>query len=137
MKTFPQITHRQLLKLTEGSKHWSEKKVHLIKIAKSCSIVIETNDELQELIEVHCPKEARRLHWESQARLRTDKHDFATVDEPIIGRKYHLAWAVKGAVFILMSIEDEYGYFDNPKYKRKDLLKAKLSDMRHLRQRKL
>lgn len=64
----------------------------------------------------------------------TDKDiiPFDPVLEPVIGRKYHLAWAYKGAKFILRSIEGERGTVWSGITNRK-LLNIKLKDLRHLR----
>lgn len=59
---------------------------------------------------------------------------FAPVIDPLIGMKYHLSWAYSGAVFVLKRIDaDGTCYLDNPRHKRKELLRAKVSDLRHLR----
>lgn len=47
---FCPLTRNQILALTEGKKHWSEKKQHLIKLAKNFGITITTDDELKYLI---------------------------------------------------------------------------------------
>jgi len=57
---FKSLTQNQINQLI-GGKHWSEKKQHLIKLAKNFGIVIETDEQLQYLIEVHCPNEEVRI----------------------------------------------------------------------------
>ncbi len=137
-----QLTKNQAENLT-GGKHWSEKKQHLIKLAKSFGIIINNDQELQYLIEIHVPNEIKRLHQvylnECKTGIRkteltpTDvKGTFKPVKQPIIGMKYHISWAYSGAVFKLVSIEEAICYLDNPKYKRDKLLKCNVSELRHL-----
>lgn len=133
MKEFPSLTEKQIFQLTQGKKPWYEKKEHLIRIAKGFGILCETDDDLYQLVEIHCPKERQRLDKKAQDYYRTDKYGFAKVKDPQIGGKYHLAWAVKQAVFVLVRIEGHIGLFDNPIYKRDGLLRSKLSDIRALR----
>ena len=38
------LTQKQIYQLTEGKKHWSEKKQHLIKLAKNFGITISTDE---------------------------------------------------------------------------------------------
>ena len=140
---FKSLTQNQIYKLI-GGKHWSEKKQHLIKLAKNFGIVIENDEQLKYLIEVHCPNEEARIKKQffidSQTGKRkthltpTDvKGDFLKINKPIIGEKYHISWAFSGAVFRLIKIEDDICYLDNPKYKRKQLLTCKISELRGLR----
>ena len=58
---FRPLTQKQIYQLTEGKKHWSDKKQYLIKLAKNFGIVINSDEELKYLIEVHCPNEDRRI----------------------------------------------------------------------------
>ena len=137
------LTQNQIFKLTTG-KHWSEKKRHLIKLAKNFGIVIETDEQLKYLIEVHCPNEEERIKKQffidSQTGKRkthltpTDvKGDFIKINRPVIGVKYHISWAFSGAVFKLVKIEGDICYLDNPRHKRKQLLTCKISELRGLR----
>jgi hypothetical protein len=141
---FRPLTQNQIFALTDDKKHWSEKKQHLIKLAKNFGILITTDDELQHLIEVHCPNETKRIKKQffidSQTGKRkthltpTDiKGDFTKITNPVIGVKYHISWAFSGAVFKLVKVEGDTCYLDNPKYKRKTLLKCKVSELRGLR----
>jgi len=138
------LTQKQIYQLTEGKKHWSEKKQHLIKLAKNFGITISTDEELKYLIENHCPNEERRIKKQffidSQTGKRkthltpTDiKGDFTKITHPVIGVKYHISWAFSGAVFKLVKVEGDTCYLDNPKYKRDTLLKCKVSELRGLR----
>ena len=58
---FQKKKKKQIYQLTAGKKHWSEKKQHLIKLAKNFGITITTDEELKYLVEVHCPNEERRI----------------------------------------------------------------------------
>lgn len=141
---FSPLTQKQIYQLTEGKKHWSEKKQYLVKLAKNFGITITTDEELKYLIEVHCPNEERRIKKQffidSQTGKRkthltpTDvKGDFTKITHPVIGVKYHISWAFSGAVFKLVKVEGDTCYLDNPKYKRKQLLTCKVSELRGLR----
>lgn len=142
--SFRPLIQKQIYQLTEGKKHWSEKKQHLVKLAKNFGITITTDEELKYLIEVHCPNEERRIKKQffidSQTGKRkthltpTDvKGDFIKIKKPVIGVKYHISWAFSGAVFKLVKAEGDTCYLDNPKYKRETLLKCKVSELRGLR----
>jgi len=139
-----QLTRNQIRSLTDGSKHWTEKKEHLIKTAKSYGLYILSDEDLQILMEEHIPSEEVRLLGEFMDKSKsgalrnsftpTDvKGDFKEVTEPIIGRKYHVSWAYSGAVFVLVKMEGSICYLDNPRHKRKQYLKCKISELRHLR----
>lgn len=141
---FPSLTQKQIFGLTNGSKHWSEKKQHIIKLAKNFGITVSTDDELQYLIEVHCPNEVKRIQKQffidSQTGKRknnltpTDiKGDFTKITHPVIGGKYHISWAFSGAVFKLIKVEGDTCFLDNPKYRRETLLNCKISELRGLR----
>ena len=141
---FRPLTQKQIYQLTEGKKHWSEKKQHLIKLAKNFGITITNDEELKYLIEVHCINEDKRIRKQffidSQTGKRrnhltpTDvKGDFTKIIRPVIGVKYHISWAFSGAVFVLKKIEGDTCYLDNPKYKRTRLLTCKVSELRGLR----
>lgn len=141
---FRPLTQKQIYQLTEGKKHWSEKKQHLIKLAKNFGITISTDEELKYLIETHCTNEERKIKKQffidSQTGKRkthltpTDvKGDFTKITHPVIGVKYHISWAFSGAVFKLVKVEGDICYLDNPKYKRKQLLTCKVSELRGLR----
>lgn len=140
------LTKNQIFTLTNGKKHWSEKKQHLLKLAKNYGIKISTDDELQYLIEVICPRERKRIKREffmdSQSGKRkthltpTDvKGNFEVSTEFIIDKKYHISWAFSGAVFVLKHIKGDICYLDNPKYKRKTLITCKKSELRELRKK--
>lgn len=139
-----QLTQRNIQTLTDGKRHWSEKKKHLIRIAKQIGIIIKSDEELKYLIEVHCVNEDKRLTREFFLKSKTGeimseftptdvKGNFDVVTEPIIGNKYHISWAYSGARFKLIRIENEYCFLDNPRYKRDTLLKCKISELRALR----
>lgn len=142
--SFRPLTQKQIYQLTEGKKHWSEKKQHLIKLAKNFGISISTDEELEYLIEIHCPNEEKRIKKQffidSQTGKRkthltpTDvKGDFTKIKRHVIRVKYHISWAFSGAVFKLVKVEGDTCYLDNPKYKRKQLLTCKVSELRGLR----
>jgi hypothetical protein len=141
---FPKLSRKQINVLTEGKKHWSEKKDHLIKRAKNYGIIIQNDEELRELVEVHCPNEEKRIRREyfkdslSGKRWNnitpTDvKGTFEKVDKPVIGQRYHISWAFSGAIFVLKKIEGDLCYLDNPKYKRDKLLTCKVEQLRKSR----
>lgn len=140
------LTQNQIESLLSGKKHWSEKKQHLTKLAKNFGIIITSDEELQYLIEIHCPNEEKRIKLkfflDSQSgKIKTHltptdiKGDFYKITRPVIGIKYHISWAFSGAVFVLKKIEDGICYLDNPIYKRKELLKCKVEDLRGLRKK--
>jgi len=137
------LTQNQISKLI-GGKHWSEKKQHLIKLAKNFGIVIENDEQLKYLIEVHCPNEELRIKKQffidsQTGKIKTHltptdvKGDFIKINRPVIGVKYHISWAFSGAVFKLVKIEGDICYMDNPRHKRKQLLTCKVSELRGLR----
>ncbi len=141
---FRQLTQNQIYQLKYGKKHWSEKKQHLIKLAKNFGISINNDEELKELVEVHCTNEENRIKKQffidsQTGKIKTHltptdvKGDFIKITQPIIGVKYHISWAFSGAVFKLVKIEGNTCYLDNPKYKRKQLLTCKLDELRGLR----
>jgi hypothetical protein len=141
---FKPLTKNQIFVLTEGKKHWSEKKQHLIKLAKSFGITISSETELQYLIEHHCPNEEKRIKKQffidsQSGKIKTHltptdvKGYFDKITNPIIGANYHISWAFSGAVFKLVKIQGDTCFLDNPKYKRKQLLTCKISELRGLR----
>ncbi len=143
-QVFKPLSQKQIFQLTEGKKHWSEKKHHLIKLAKNFGITITNDDELQYLIEVHCPNEDMRIRKKffddsKSGKIKTRftptdvKGDFIKITTPVIGVKYHISWAFSGAVFKLVKVEGDICYLDNPKHKRKELLTCKISELRGLR----
>lgn len=139
---FPPLTRKQIFELTKGDRYWWEKREHLIRLAGCFGIVIKTDGELKNLIEVHCLNEARRIRKKDIKNGRskktnlipTDKRGgFAKVGKPVVGYKYHISWAFSGAVFKLVKIDGDVCYLDNPKYKREKLLECKVSELRGLR----
>ena len=145
------ITRKQLQSVELqlwGKTKWYDKKPHLIKMFngwKNLGFTI-TEDNLEEFLD-SCKQETKRREIEHFHKSQTgevqskytpaDKSDvpFGAVDSPVIGSKYHLSWAFKGAVFRLKKLDEDniHCYLDNPKYKRKDLHKAKIGDLRALR----
>ena len=139
---------RLYMELVLCKKHWSNKKIHAIKLIKPYQKDI-TEEDLQWYIEKYIPSEVKRHKVEyfnkSQKGLINIKYTptdvankkfntpFSEINRSHIGGKYHLSWAFKAAVFVLKRIEGEYGWVDNPKHKREQLLKIKLSDLRKLR----
>ena len=128
-----------------GKKKWYDKKSHMINIFNGWTNIGTRIDEgnLEEFI-TGVQKEKKRRQQEffkasqegkiqskfTPSDKRTGSYDKVT--EPKIGDKYHVSWAFKAAVFKLKKIEGNYAFLDNPKYKRKELLKVKLEDLRHL-----
>ena len=147
------LTERQLNSFENQiftKRHWSTKKDHLVKVInnmlKSYNIDHQvTHDTLENFITI-IEKERALSDQERYEKFRSGEYQspqvtptknatyaFSTVSEPVIGQKYHLSWAYKGAIFVLVEIDGNTIYLDNPKYRRKKLLKAKLSDLRHTR----
>ena len=138
------LTQNQIRSLQEGKKHWSLKTKHITKLAKNFGITVSTDEEICYLIEIVCPREESRIKKQffidSQTGKRithltpTDvKGNFTKIINPVVGVKYHISWAFSGAVFKLVKVEGDTCYLDNPKHKRKDLLKCKVSELRGLR----
>lgn len=138
------LTQNQIRSLQEVRPHWKLRNKEIINRAKSFGISISTDEEINYLIDVVCPREEARIKKQffidSQTGKRmtyltpTDvKGDFTKIINPVIGVKYHISWAFSGAVFKLVKVEGDTCYLDNPKYKRKDLLKCKVSELRGLR----
>ncbi len=145
----PKLTSRQVDTLEfqiSGKKHWSQKTKHLLGIIKSFYRDI-TEEGLEWFLETYLPAERKRLYVEMRLKASSDQinnkftptavahqlsGNFSNVEVPRIGQKYHLSWAFKGSVFVLVKIDGDFCYLDNPKRKRKDLLKAKVSDLRNL-----
>lgn len=73
-----------------------------------------------------------KKHWSKKTQSDVDG-SFNVPDKPIIGKRYHISWAFKGAQFVLKKIEGEYAYLDNPRNKRTTLFKCKVSELRNLR----
>lgn len=147
------LTKRQLQAIKSEAfltkKKWTDKKEHVLKLIRNFDKSV-TLENLQHYLEVHVPSEEKRIHAEYFQKCQTgviisnitptDVADrtnqvFKKVDRPNIGNKYHLSWAFKGAVFVLKSVDQDgiHCYLDNPKHKRKDLLKAKIADLRHVK----
>jgi hypothetical protein len=130
-----------------SKKHWTEKIEHLVRKFNQYihgSGIRLTSETLPLFIEQYLPAEEKRHQREFMAKSKvglinskftpTDiAGTFDKEEAPKIGKKYHLSWASKGAVFVLKSIDGEYGYVDNPKNKRLNLMKIKLSELRKLR----
>lgn len=75
-----------------------------------------------------------RYHQRQEAeKKKTGKNPdrFKKVEKPEVGMKVHTSWANKGAVFVIIDLEGEFAYLDNPKYKRSQLLKVKITDLHH------
>ena len=135
-----------------GKKHWSEKKEHCIRQfnsrLQSFSSERVNDSNIEWFIETFLPNERKRIDKEIFQKMQsgelqgkftpTDKATdaFDMVDHPEINKKYHVSWGFKGAVFVLKKIDGIYGYVDNPKHKRKNLLRIQLCDLRELRKNK-
>ena len=149
----PKLTKKQVeaieLDLLYGKKHWSEKITHAIGVIKSFYKEIDASN-LKWFLEVYVPSEKKRLHQEFINKSATGElhnkytptdvanslgRNFEIVESPITGNKYHLSWAFKAAVFVLKRIEGQYCYLDNPRNPRKELLRAKVTDLRHVNKR--
>lgn len=137
------LTQKQIYCLREGKKHWSLKINYITKLAKNFGIII-TEEEVGYMIETVCTREEARIKKQffidsQTGKLKTFltptdvKGDFEKVITPVVGFKYHISWAFSGAVFKLVKVENENCYLDNPKHKRKDLLKCRVSELRGLR----
>ena len=143
-----QLTKRQIERINYEclgtKKHWSEKPKHCISIIKSFYKEIDES-KLEWFLEKFVPSEEKRIKVQFFVDSQTGKinthltptdvdGNFDAIETPIIGRKYHLSWAFKAAVFVLVSIDNDkvHGYVDNPKYKRAWPMKIKLSDLRKL-----
>jgi hypothetical protein len=151
---FPKLTKKQIdrieMDLLLGKKHWTQKVKHALGIIKPFYKEI-TEDQLPLFLEDYVPAERERIKKEFMENSRTGKINtkytptdvsntigggyFSTIKNPVIGVKYHLSWAYKGAVFVLKAIEGNYCYLDNPRMPRKELLKAKVEDLRSLRKK--
>lgn len=140
---FKPLTQNQIYSLTSGKKHWSKKIPFLISRIISFGNKI-TEDELQYFMEVYIPSEDKRIKREHFQKSQTGEiiskftptdidGKFIPVDQPVIGKKYHVSWAFKGAVFVLKRVDGDTAYLDNPKHKRDTLLKCKISELRHIK----
>lgn len=145
------LTTKQIANFTLGKKHWSEKKKHIIGLAKDLGIIIKTENELHHLMETHIPSEIERIKREFYTKSMsgeiksnitpTDvKGDFIKVEYPVIGKKYHISWAYSGAYFILREVVGDMCYLDNPKYSRlkqgKKLIACHKSELRGMRSKR-
>jgi len=149
----PKLNKKQIdrieVDLLLSKRHWSTKIPHAISIIKTFYKEI-TPSELEWFLEHYVPAEKKRLHQEFMSKSATGElhnrftptdvsrelgSEFNIVVKPLIGAKYHLSWAYKGAVFVLKSIDGDYCYLDNPKHPRKELLKAKITDLLGLNKR--
>ena len=143
-----QLTKRQVETISYQclgtKKHWSEKKQFCIGLIKSFYKEIN-EDNLGWFLETFVPSEEKRIKvkyfQDSQSGKLNTKFTptdvagtFEVADTPTVGRKYHLSWAFKAAVFVLVEIDKDgvHGYVDNPKYKRAFPMKIKLCDLRKL-----
>lgn len=155
MKTVPPLTKKQAdalhIEFLCGKKHWSQKIIHALKIVKRFYPEIQETD-LQWYLEEYVPSEIKRhkklfMQKSASGELNNNytptdvsnsisNQRFNTPKKLVIGVKYHLSWAYKGAVFVLKRIEGEYCYLDNPKNPRVNLLKAKISELRSIKKTK-
>jgi Asp-tRNA(Asn)/Glu-tRNA(Gln) amidotransferase C subunit len=137
------LTRHQIFVLTSGKKHWSKKKKFLLERILSFGNKI-TEDDLQYFMEDYIPSEEKRIRVDYFRKSQTGEKitkftptdvdgSFSVPDKPIIGKRYHISWAFKGAQFILKKVEGDYAYLDNPRNKRATLLKCKVSELRNLR----
>jgi len=137
------LTQNQILVLTSGKKHWSKKIPFLMSRIISFGNKI-TEEDLPYFMDVYIASEDKRIRREYFNKSQTGEIKtkftptdidgrFIPVDKPEIGKKYHISWAFKGAVFVLKKIEGDVAYLDNPKHKRSELLKCNLSELRHTR----
>lgn len=148
------LTKRQLEKceydLKKG-KGWRNKQQHCLNQIKSWGVVERdlTESELEWFFETFVPLERKRHNREEFKAYQSGERigpktptdiagGYDQVEDPQIGKKYHLSWAFQGAVFVLQQIDLDkvHCYLDNPRHKRKKPLKAKLEDLRHLKNRK-
>lgn len=138
------LTMKQIDTLTLGKKHWSEKPKHILSLFKSWFGFPLDPEKLEWFMEELVPAAKKRLQREyfdkSQKGIIKTKFTptdvnggFSVITRPVIGCKYHISWAFKGAVFKLVKIDGDVAYLDNPKHKRKELLKCKVSELRALR----
>lgn len=139
-----QLTQKQIFALTDGKKHWTEKKKHISQLAKSFGIFLSSDEDMHYLMEVHCQNEEKRIKRQYMEDSKTGKRltvytptdvkgGFNAVKCPIIGKRYHLSWAYSGSLFVLKKIDGEKCYMDNPKYPRQQLLECNLVDLRETR----
>lgn len=137
------LTQNQIYILTTGKKHWSKKVKFLMERIISFGNKI-SEDELQYFMEEYIPSEEKRIKREYFYKSQTGEKNtkftptdvdgtFNKPDKPIIGKRYHISWAFKGAIFVLKKVEGEIAYLDNPKNKRETLLKCKVSELRCVR----
>lgn len=140
------LTRHQCDLLRRSKEDWRNRKLHISNLAKSFGIDADRPEVLEYLMEKHLPAEWHRLAKERREKIRTgvitNKYTptevgetFAPVVNPRIHGRYHISWAYRGAVFVLVKMEGDTCYMDNPKRKRKILLKCKISDLRSLRTR--
>ncbi len=148
------LTKKQLEKceydLKKG-KGWRNKKEHCLRILNQWNLLdrkLEDSD-LEWFFERFVPMERSRINRELHNRYQsgdligsktpTDlpgrSTGFNIVTCPRLGQKYHVSWAYRGALFVLEQLDPDgvHGYLNNPKNKRKKLLKVKLEDLRHLK----
>ncbi|MEM6737414.1 MAG: hypothetical protein AAF620_15240 [Bacteroidota bacterium] len=143
------LTDRQLstldLNFNLGKKPWNEKTNHLLKLIQSFQnvegVCLQNMQQFKEAFEYEIKRRKVEHFRKSQEGTIQSKftpcdkaaQEFDKVRNPKMGEIYHVSWAFKGAKFKLKRIEGNLAYLDNPKYKRKELLKAKLEDLRALR----
>lgn len=137
------LTQNQIYVLTSGKKHWSKKIPFIMSRIISFGNKITEND-LPYFMDVYIPSEEKRIKRDFFNKSQTGEikskftptdidGKFIPVDKPIIGKRYHISWAFKGAVFVLKKIEGDIAYLDNPKNRRTTLLKCNLNELRHIR----
>lgn len=124
------LTQNQINSLTSG-KHWEEKEEHVLKLLRSFGIHIVPYD-LEWFMEKFVPAEQARITKEIMEARRSDKQGYAKVDNPVIGEKYHLAWATNGCVWKLIELlPNGKCIMITPKTKKR--ITANISDLLHLR----
>ena len=147
----PKLTRKQLAliqtELIYSKRNWRDKIPHALKILRNFYRDIDISN-IEWYLEVYVPSEDKRIKKEFMQKSsigelhnkytptdvsNTLGRNFTPVISPIVGEKYHVSWAFKGAVFTLKRIEGEYAYLDNPKHKRKVLLKVLIQDLRNLK----
>lgn len=125
------LSENQISSLTLGKKHWTEKAQHCIKALRSYGF--DANEQnIQYFMEVFIPSE-ERLHRHIRAeRRKTENQDYVKVTDPKIGGKYHLSWANRGCVWVLIEfLPNGKCKLRTPKTKR--IFIANVNDLYHLK----
>jgi hypothetical protein len=134
MTKYPKLERWQLNALLSDNTHWFQRKGFIVKKAKEFGIELLTDSQIEFFIEVHCPRELKRLD-EAEVKLPEFLNlgvEQIVVKNPVIGRHYLVKSINSPSPFELVEMSGETCFLDNIVNKRARLLTCHISELRDM-----